>query len=211
MSLATWYRLHADDVEVAEKGDARLLFVGDSITEGWGGQPVWNEVFAPFRAANFGIGGDTTSNVLWRLQHGAAGRLEPKAVVLLIGTNNFWVNKDEPADVVEGIKAVVGLLRASFPSARILLLGIFPRDEQPDGESRLKVEAVNRQLPALADGEHVFVHDIGRVFLEPDGRISKTIMPDFLHLSPEGYRRWAEAILPILTPWLGNPVAGAKG
>lgn len=202
MSLAAWYRFHADDVEVAEKGDVDLLFVGDSITEGWDNQALWRETFVPLKSANFGIGGDTTSNVLWRLQHGAAGKLAPKAVVLLIGTNNFHFNKDQPADVVDGVKAVVASLRERFPAARILVLEIFPRDELPTGESRLKVEAVNAHLPALADGQHVFVRDIGSVFLEPDGRISREIMPDFLHLSPEGYRRWAEAILPIVRPWL---------
>lgn len=202
MSLATWYRLHADDVDVAQKGGVDLLFVGDSITEGWDGQQLWQEVFVPLKAANFGIGGDTTSNVLWRLQHGAVGTLSPKAIVLLIGTNNFWVNGDKPGDVVEGVNAVVGLLRERFPAARILVLEIFPRDESPEGETRLKVEAVNKHLPALDDGQHVFVRDIGPAFLEPDGRISKSIMPDFLHLSPEGYRRWAEALVPIVEPWL---------
>ncbi|RME67088.1 MAG: mucin-desulfating sulfatase [Verrucomicrobia bacterium] len=202
MSLAQWFRFHADDVDIAEAGEVDLLFVGDSITHGWDGQPLWQEAFGRWRPANFGIGGDTTSNVLWRLRHGGIGNLAPKVVVLMIGTNNFWVNHNEPAEVADGIAAVVHLLRASFPRARILVLSIFPRDEFPDGENRLKVEAVNRLLPRLDDGEHVFVRDIGAVFLEPDGRLSKAVMPDFLHPSAEGYRRWAEAMLPIITPWL---------
>jgi lysophospholipase L1-like esterase len=202
MSLAKWYRFHADDVEVAEKGQTDLLFVGDSITEGWAGQPTWDEAFGEFNPANFGIGGDTTSNVLWRLKHGAVGKLSPKVIVLLIGTNNFWFNKDNSDDVVEGIAAVIKLLRESFPNSKILVLEIFPRDELPTGESRLKVEDVNKHLPSMADNEHVFVQDLGGVFFEADGKISKTIMPDYLHLSPEGYQRWAKAILPTITPWL---------
>ncbi len=202
MSLAKWYRFHADDVEIAEKGQTDLLFVGDSITEGWAGQPTWNEAFGEFNPANFGIGGDTTSNILWRLKHGAVGKLSPKVIVLMIGTNTFWFNNDNPDDVVEGIAAVIKLLRESFPISKILVLEVFPRDELPTGGSRLKVEAVNKHLPAMADNEHVFAQDIGDVFLESDGTISKTIMPDFLHLSPEGYQRWAKAILPTITPWL---------
>lgn len=204
MSLAQWYRFHAEDVEVAEAGGVNVLWLGDSITEGWKGQAVWEERIAPLGSANFGIGGDTTSEVLWRLRHGAAGKLDPQVVVLLIGTNNFHFNGDAPSEVVGGVAAVLGELQARFPRARVLLLGLFPREENPAGETRRKVAAVNRGLPGLADGERVVYRDLGPLFLEADGRISPEVMPDFLHLSAEGYRRWAEGVLPLVESWLNE-------
>jgi lysophospholipase L1-like esterase len=201
MSVATWKAKHAADVAVAQQGGVDLLFVGDSITDGWNDNAIWQKHFAAWHPANFGIGGDLTENVLWRLENGAVGNLQPKAVVLLIGTNNLgW--QQEPADVARGITAIVAKLRASFPEARLLVLGVFPRNESPTDPMRAKIAAVNTSVAALDDGKHVFVRDIGHVFLEPDGTISKAVMPDFLHLSEEGYRRWAAAIAPTLESWL---------
>jgi lysophospholipase L1-like esterase len=96
---------------------------------------------------------------------------------------------------------VVERVRSLFPAARVLLLGIFPVDERPESRRRLDVAAANARIAALDDGDKVFFRDIGARFLEPDGTLSPRVMPDFLHLSPEGYRRWAEAILPTLEAW----------
>jgi lysophospholipase L1-like esterase len=202
MSIETWKAKHAEDVAVAEAGGVDLLLLGDSITDGWDHHPMWRERFLPLRAANFGIGGDTTQNVLWRLDHGAVGRLAPKAVVLLIGTNNYGRNGDSPADVARGVSAVVRRLESAFPAARILVLGVFPREAAPDAPIRATIRETNSMLAALDDGARVFVRDIGSVFLEPDGSISTAVMPDLLHLSAEGYRRWGLALLPMVMPWL---------
>ncbi len=202
MSVEQWKAKHLEDMAIAQAGDIDLLFVGDSITDGWDAQPVWKARIAPLRAANFGVGGDTTQNVLWRLENGAVGNLRPKAVVLLIGTNNFGRNGDGPADVTRGIGAIAGRLAEAFPSARILVLGIFPRDASPGAVIRQQIKETNAGLKSLDDGVRVFVRDIGSIFLEPDGSISTAIMPDALHLSEEGYRRWALALLPMILPWL---------
>ncbi|MGH8019323.1 MAG: GDSL-type esterase/lipase family protein [Opitutaceae bacterium] len=202
MTIEQWKAKHLEDMAVAKAGDVDLLFVGDSITDGWDAQAMWKERIAPLRAANFGVGGDTTQNVLWRLENGAVGNLRPKAVVLLIGTHNFGRNGDSPADVVRGIGAIAGKLGEAFPSARILVLGIFPRDASPNAVIRQQVREVNLGLKPLDDGVRVFVRDIGSIFLEADGTISTEIMPDLLHLSPEGYRRWGLAMLPMILPWL---------
>lgn len=204
MSLETWHSMHREDVEIAKRGGVDVLFVGDSITQGWADSPRWKEDFVPLRAANFGIGGDRTENVLWRLEHGAVGVLQPKVVVLLIGTNNFGFATNTPDDVARGVGAVVAKLREAFPATKILLLGIFPRDASAAAPIRAQIANVNRTIAKLGDERAVFFRDIGAIFLEPDGSISPEVMRDFLHLTPEGYRRWADAILPPIRAWLAE-------
>jgi lysophospholipase L1-like esterase len=196
MSVASWQERHQRFLKRAKEGGIELLFVGDSITEGWGGagRSVWEKEYAPLKAANLGIGGDTTQNVLWRLANGEIDGLQPRAVVLMIGTNNFGLHGDKPVDVVRGITAVVASLRQRLPAARILVLGIFPRDAKPSAPVRSSIATVNDGIAKLADGEQVFYRDLGAAFTEPDGSLAKEVMPDALHLSPEGYRRWAEAM-----------------
>jgi len=201
MSTAHWKDRHAGHVKRAKDGGCDLLFVGDSITEGWGNTAAWKKHFAPRKAVNIGIGGDTTQNVLWRLANGAVDGLSPKAVVLLIGTNNFGLHGDAPDDVAKGVAAVVASLRERLPSARILLLAVFPRDEKPGTGMRKKIEALNAQLARL-EGPSVRFLDLGAKFLAPDGTLPKDVMPDFLHLSEKGYQIWADAIEPVLSEWL---------
>ena len=202
MSVASWQQRHAKFLERTKQGGVDLLFVGDSITEGWGNNAVWQKEYAPLKAANFGIGGDTTQNVIWRLANGEGDGLMPKAVVLMIGTNNFGLNGDQPADVVRGVTAVVAALTQKFPKAHVLLLGIFPRDANPKADIRTRIATVNAAIAKLDDGKHVHYLDIGPKFLGADGSLSKDIMPDFLHLSEAGYRIWADAIKPSLDQFL---------
>lgn len=190
--------MHAEDVAVAEAGEAPLVFIGDSITEGWehAGAESWMTYFQPRGAVDFGIGGDITGNLLWRLDNGASGNLDPKAVVLLIGINNNWFTDDPAETIADGVIAVVEKIEATYANADILLLGVFPAGESPDDPQRARVTAINEEIRAAGQRQRVTYLDIGDIFLEADGRISSTVMPDFLHLSPEGYRRWADAILP---------------
>jgi lysophospholipase L1-like esterase len=194
MSTAAWTQMHEGFLKRAKEGKVDLLFLGDSITQGWGNNAIWQKHYAGRNAANFGIGGDTTQNVLWRITNGELEGIAPKAVVLMIGTNNFGLHGDGPDAVVKGVAAVVKALRAKLPKSRILLLGLFPRDEKPGTDFRKRIEKTNAQLPALADGKNVVFLDIGAKFLQPDGTLSKEIMPDFLHLSEKGYQVWADAI-----------------
>jgi len=208
MSVKSWNERHVKHLEVIKGGGGDLLFVGDSITEGWGGagKEVWAKEYAPGKAVNIGIGGDTTQNVLWRLANGEVDGLKPKVVVLMIGTNNFGLNGDQPADVVRGVTAVVASLREKLPQSHVLLLSIFPRDAKPDAPIRGKISEVNSSIAKLDDGKAVHYLDIGTVFAEADGSLSKDVMPDFLHLSGEGYKRWAEAIRKPLTELVAKPV-----
>lgn len=201
-----WMRRHEGFLQIARQGGVNVLFLGDSITDAWrrdgnmGGKKVWDEHFAPLGAANFGIGGDRTQHVLWRIQNGELEGLRPKVVVLLIGTNNTGFEADgvtrrnQPADVIAGVAAVVEALRARAPESKILLLAIFPRGEHPDHPQRQQINQINPELAKLADGKTVQYLDIGDKFLAPDGTIPKEIMPDFLHLSAKGYEIWADAI-----------------
>lgn len=189
---------HERFVKIAQEGTAQLVFLGDSITAGWNGKKeIWDKAFGAYKPANFGIGGDRTQHVLWRITHGELDGIKPKAVVLMIGTNN---SGSDPAEgIAKGVTAIVETIRAKQPQAKILLLAVFPRGEKPSpNPGREKLAKVNEIIAKLDDGKNIHFLDIGAKFLQPDGSISKEIMPDFLHLSAAGYQIWADAISPKL-------------
>ena len=195
MSLDNWNKAYADDIAVAHQGGVDLLFVGDSITGGWD-QEIWIKNFSAYHPANFGIGGDHTGNVLWRLENGHANALKPKAVILLIGVNNFGNLHETPAQVFSGIKAVVKKLQKIYPAAKILVNGILPFEESAQSEKRAMVIKTNKMIATLNDNKHIFVRDYSAHFLQSDGTISKEVMKDFLHPTPKGYQIWVDAMLP---------------
>jgi lysophospholipase L1-like esterase len=192
-------------VERAKKGHVDLLFLGDSITQGWNDNEVWQRFYGPRNAANFGIGADRTQHVLWRIKNGELEGIKPKVAILMIGTNN--ASSDTPAEIAQGITAIIEELRRKLPATRILLLAVFPRSQQPD-PLRERLKSVNEKVAKLDDGTHVKFLDIGKAFLEDDGTISKEVMPDYLHLSRLGYRRWADAMEPTLWSMLDEPGHG---
>jgi len=181
-----------------------LVFLGDSITQGWEneGKTPWAVHFAKYNAVALGFGGDRTENLLWRLQHGELDGMSPKAVVMMIGTNNTGDRLEDPALTVAGIRNNLDEIRRLQPQAKVLLLALFPRGEKPDDLMRRHNARINALLPALADGRQVFFLDIGRALANPDGTLSKDILPDWLHLSEQGYDIWARSLEPTLTPWL---------
>ena len=193
---------HEQFLEIAKKGGVDLLFLGDSITDGWrgkNGKKTWDENFGPFNPANFGIGGDRTQHVLWRVQNGELEGIKPKLAVLMIGTNN---GGDSADDVASGITAIVKEVRTKSPTTKVLLLGIFPRGEKPN-PGREKNDKVNGMVAKLDDAKEVKYLDIGAKFLAEDKTISKEVMPDFLHLTEKGYQIWAGAILPTVKEMMG--------
>lgn len=195
---------HKQFLAIAAKGGVDVLFLGDSITQGWEGEgrKAWKEHFAPLKAANFGIGGDRTGHVLWRITEGEELKgITPKVAVLMIGTNNSGGDKAE--HIAEGIKLIVKTIQEKSPSTKVLLLGIFPRAKEADAKIRAKLARINKTIAKLDDdGKTVKYLDIGAKFLEPDGSLSAEIMPDYLHLSPRGYEIWAKAITPTLREML---------
>jgi beta-glucosidase len=194
-----WMAMHERYLERAKQGNIDLLFLGDSITQGWrrkeSDNPVWQRYYTPRNAANFGIGGDRAQHVLWRIENGEVDGIKPQVAVLMIGTNNSRDNSAE--EIADGIKAIVQRLREKLPETKILLLGVFPRGQQPN-PTRDKLNEVNARIASLGDGKRVVYLDIGKRFLNDDGTISKDIMPDALHLSLKGYAIWADAMEPTL-------------
>ncbi len=192
--------------ERVARGGVDLIFVGDSITQGWEGRgaPVWEEFYGDRNAVNLGVGGDRTQHVLWRLQNGNVDGIDPKVAVVMIGTNNSNGQDNTATEIAEGVTAVVRSLRSKLPGCRVLLLDVFPRGAVP-GRQRGKLLQVNQMLQRLHDGDGVHVLSIGHELIEDDGSITKAIMPDALHLSAAGYRRWAEAIEPTLARLLAAP------
>jgi lysophospholipase L1-like esterase len=200
-----WLKRHQGFVAIAKNGDVDVLFLGDSITDAWRGaaaKPTWEKYFAPMKAANFGIGGDRTQHVLWRLQNGELDGRKPKVAVLMIGTNN--TSSDTAAQIAEGITAIVKTIHDKSPSTKVLLLAVFPRGEKAENPGRTKIAEINKMISQLGEGSGVRYLDIGPKFLEKDGSLTKGIMPDFLHLSARGYEIWGEAINPAVQELLGN-------
>ena len=196
-----WQNRHKEKVAQAKTGDVELVFLGDSITHGWEGNPVFKKYYADRKVLNLGNGWERTEHALWRLENGAADGYSAKVIMVMLGTNNIGHGTATPAQTADGIRAVVELLRKKQPAAKILLLPVFPRGETPDDPMRLAVNEINENLSALADGENVFFMDISEKFLESDGTISREIMPDFLHPTEAGYEIWAEAVEPFFLKW----------
>lgn len=186
--------------ERISRGKPDLVFLGDSITHFWDPE-TWASYYEKRNALNLGIRGDRTENLLWRLDHGNIDGISPKLAIVLIGTNNLRYNT--PADIAKGIESVVKRLHHRLTDTNILLLAIFPRDQDP-GELRIKAELVNALVSRLDDGERIHYLDIGDVFLGKQSRISEAVMLDYLHLTRNGYRRWAKAMEPIVTELMGE-------
>jgi lysophospholipase L1-like esterase len=207
---ANWVRRHEGFVAQAKSGGIDILFMGDSITDFWRttGSNVWNQYYAPQHAANFGISGDRTQHVLWRMDNGELDGIHPKVVVLMIGTNNTGkergrnVPRNTPPQVVEGVTAVVNDIRAKLPASKILLLAIFPRGDGGP-EQQAQINEINPEIAKLADGKMITFLDIGSKFLDADGKVSPDVMlPGLLHPNAKGYQAWADAMNPTLDAML---------
>jgi lysophospholipase L1-like esterase len=200
---------HKANLAVAAEGTAELLLVGDSITDFWrnpegpfAGKPVLDKHFGQWKIANFGIAGDTTQGVLYRLQNGEGKGLKPRAIMMMIGTNN--TARNTPAEIAEGVGAIVMELQKDFPDAKILLLGVFPRGRTAADPVRASITQINSIISRLHDGTRVHYLDIGAKFLDPSGAIPQDVMSDALHPSAKGYEIWAEAVKEPLTALMGG-------
>jgi beta-glucosidase len=184
-----------------------LVFIGDSITHNWekDGQAVWARHYAKYGALDLGFGGDHTENVLWRLQHGELDGFAAKVVVVMIGTNNTGDRLEDPRSTAAGVRRILDEIRARQPAARILLLAVFPRDEQPTSPLRRLNDRVNTIISGFADGRHITFLDIGASLANADGTLSRDVMPDLLHPNEKGYEIWAAQMEPTLLRLLAQP------
>lgn len=209
-----FFQLHEAFLQRGKEGPIGVLFLGDSITQGWSSAPhIWEHYFGKYQPANFGIGGDQTHHVIWRIENGELDGISPKVVVLMLGTNNAAQHSGD--EIAAADTKIVELIRAKIPGVKVLLLAIFPRDARRGpsgliteasvtdaGKRMAAIDRANALLAKLDDGVNVRFLDISAQFLGKDGRIPWTIMPDQLHLSRAGYQLWADAMQPLLTEML---------
>jgi beta-glucosidase len=198
------HKRHEGFMKRIQEGPVGLLFLGDSITDGWPGRSkeTWSK-FDAYHQADFGISGERTEDVLWRITNGELDGIDPKAVVIMIGTNNIGHFGDEkPEWVAAGVKKIVDTVRAKLPKAKVLLLGVFPRGATADNDLRKKVVAINALIKEFGDGKDVTYLDLSAKFLDEQGNLPKDIMPDALHPNAKGYQIWYDSMWPVLEPML---------
>jgi lysophospholipase L1-like esterase len=205
---------HRQLVEKAERGGIDVYFVGDSITRRWGCTDPqyadllanWKSNFFGWNAGNFGWGGDTTQNILWRLENGELDGVNPQVIVILAGTNNIGGHSTTQAaidDITRGIDAIVDLCRRKAPTATIILTAIFPRDDKPDAMAI--ISQVNANLRKLADAKTIRFVSVNDKLADNDGHLIAGMMTDGLHPTVKGYQVWADGLKPVLTELLGPP------
>ena len=197
----TWWRdRDREKNNRLKEGNIDLAFIGDSITQGWegNGKQVWESYYGARKAVNLGFGGDRTEHVIWRLTKGAWNQIQPKVAVLMIGTNNTGHKMQDPSQTAAGIERILKILKERSPKTKVLLLGVFPRGKDPHDRGRVINQGINQIIRRLADNDRVHYMDLGDHFLQSDGDLPASIMPDALHLNEEGYRIWAEAMEPKL-------------
>lgn len=194
-----WIRTFEGQLKQTKAGNVGVVFLGDSITNGWAaaGKAQWDAHFAPLGAVNYGIGGDATRQVLWRIEHGLLDGITPKVIVVAIGTNNLYgdYNAGTEAEIAAGIKACVDAARAKVPTAKILVLGMLPRQNAYFCDRIAKVNAITAKLDDGAAVRHV---DPGAAFLAAPGKVKAELYrDDQVHLTTPGYEVLLTAIAPV--------------
>lgn len=173
----------------------------DSLTKNWrvAGKEIWEEKYVPLKVLNAGMGGDTTRQTLWRLDHETMAGLQPRVVVLMIGVNNIFTGTGTNEEIAKGIGVVLEKVRTLSPTSKILLLGLLPLGNEAQAA---RVKAINAEIAAFA-GPDVRFLDMGPHFRESDGRVKAELYtPDLVHLAAPGYAAWDQAMKPVLEEML---------
>ncbi len=209
---------HEQLLEKAKKGGIDVYFLGDSITRRWGSSDAaygayldnWRRNFYGWNAADFGWGGDTAQNILWRIENGELDRVNPKIIVLLAGTNNVGnkspQSQPDPriAETVAGIKSILEVCRQKSPGATIILTAITPRGDNM--EVMPVIDKINQKIAKFADGKKIIFLNINKSLADKNGKLYEGVtVADGLHLDLKGYQIWADALKPIFTKLLGPP------
>ncbi len=199
-----WTGLHQKMIARTAQGGVDIMFLGDSLTMLWDkeGKTVWDARFAPLKAANYGIGGDSTRQVIWRLENGELDNLNPKLVVLMIGTNNIYndFNSGTDAEIVEGVSKIIALIHTKAPSAKVLLLGVLLRQ---NAFFTNRTAALNKALSVYAAQNKIQFLDASAKFLNTEGTITPALFkPDQVHLTAEGYQILGDTLQPAVTALL---------
>jgi lysophospholipase L1-like esterase len=201
-----WTTRHEHTLARLREGEVDLLFIGDSITQRWDdkGRRIWDAYYGHRRAVNLGFSGDFTEHVLWRLEHGEIDEINPKLVVVMIGTNNTGTRREPPEETAAGIQAILTTLRTRLPNTKILLLGVFPRSASADDPLRRLNAAINNRIRHYANNQQIFFLDLSQRFLDDQGRLSQDLMPDYLHPNERGYQVWADGMEDVIRKLLGE-------
>jgi lysophospholipase L1-like esterase len=199
-------KMHESFLARGKEGPIGVLFLGDSITQGWTKAPhIWEAYYGKMQPANFGIGGDQTQHVIWRIANGELDGISPKVVVLMLGTNNTATHTAE--QIAAANRKIVAMIRAKLPETKVLVLAVFPRGARKDAAGKITeaaitdaakrmaiIDGVNADLAKLDDGKVVRFLNINEVFVGQDGKIPFALMPDQLHPNAAGYQLWADAM-----------------
>ena len=205
-----WNKRHNDVMHLTQKQNVDLVFIGDSITHMFGGEPkskiirggeFWKSYYAKFNPINMGFGWDRTQNVLWRITNGELENISPKVVVLMIGTNNFSgtknARKNTPKEVAEAIEKICKTIHQKLPEAQILLLSILPR-------KNIKyiplIQKTNKLISSLSEYNYIHYLNLYDRFILKNKLANNTLfMHDGVHPNKDGYKLWAETMNPTLT------------
>lgn len=194
--LYDWEARHELLLQMNAKEPPRTVFIGNSITHYWSGEPshfqhrgdeAWDKVLKPLGTRNFGFGWDYVQNVLWRIYHDELDGYQAERVILNIGTNNLLSCSEE--DILEGMKLIIRAIQVRQPSAEILLLGLYPRREDEG-----RVRAINLKYAQLAGDMNIHYADPGQLLLKSDGTIDENLFVDGLHPNGAGYLKIVEGL-----------------
>jgi lysophospholipase L1-like esterase len=188
-----WNTIRPQWADEVAKDQGAIVFLGDSITQGWGVD--FKKSFDGLKLANRGIGGDTTRGMLLRLQEDVLA-LHPKAVVLLMGTNDIEV--EVPVDAIgRNFQKIVAALKAHDPKMPVVVCRVFPSSAAKK-RPKETILAVNEKIAAAVKGDPQFtVLDTYALFANAEGDALPGLFPDLLHLNAAGYAKWASALRPI--------------
>jgi lysophospholipase L1-like esterase len=214
-----WWSRHSEVLRIKDSINPEIVLIGNSITHFWGGEPklkyadgkpgnpngpkTWDSLFSNYRVLNLGFGWDRTQNVLWRLDHGELDGLHPRTVIINIGTNNTSetsnARKNTAKEIVDGISAICMRVRSKVPDARIILMAIFPREQNPTDPRRILIKEINEQLVTFANDHKITFVDIGPGMLDTDGHFLPGMTFDFCHPTEKGYHIWADGIRSLIS------------
>ena len=212
-----WYARHEAVKAHIKNNPIELVFIGDSITHCFGGQPesafavaddIWSSFYGRRRAVNLGFGWDRIQQMRWRLSHGELDGLAPKVAVIMAGGNNLLTGvapPNTPEEIVAGLQSLCADIRQKTPTTKILLLAVFPRGKTTDDALRIGIGKINRGIfMSMQDLENITLLDITASFLNPDKTMSPEVMNDFVHPTAQGYRIWAQNMEPVLAALLAD-------
>lgn len=214
-----WWNRHSEVLRIKDSINPEIVLIGNSITHFWGGEPklkyadgkprdpngpkAWDSLFHNYRVLNLGFGWDRTQNVLWRLDHGELDGLHPRTVIINIGTNYTSqtpnARKNTVPEIVESIRAICIRVRSKVPGAKIVLMAVFPREQNPTNPRRILINEINKQLETFANDQKITFVDIGPKMLDADGAFLPGMTFDFCHPTEKGYQIWADGIRSLIS------------